>query len=41
MKNLNLFQKRLKIKFKNLSLLEQALTHKSADSKKIMKNWNF
>ena len=34
MKNLNLFQKRLKIKFKNLSLLEQALTHKSADSKK-------
>jgi ribonuclease III len=33
-KNLNSFQKRLKIKFKDLSLLEQALTHKSADSKK-------
>lgn len=34
MKNLNLFQKKLKIKFKNLLLLEQALTHKSANSKK-------
>ena len=34
MKNLKLFQKKLKIKFKNLLLLEQALTHKSANSKK-------
>ena len=32
MKNLNLFQKQLKIKFKDLDLLEQALTHKSANS---------
>jgi len=33
MKDLNLFQKKIKIKFKNFSLLEQALTHKSANSK--------
>ena len=34
MQNIEKFQKNLKIKFKNKSLLVQALTHKSADNKK-------
>ena len=34
-------QKIINIKFKNLDLLIQSLTHKSFDTKKIMKKWNF
>ena len=34
-------EKKINIKFKNRDLLSQSLTHKSFDSKKIMKKLNF
>ena len=36
--SLNDFQEIISVKFKNLELLKRALTHKSYDSKIIMKN---
>ena len=41
MPNIDKFQKKLGIKFKDRSLLIEALTHKSANKKKIMRNLNF